>query len=248
MIKYSLRARSFRCHTQRGEPGFLLETVVAKLIDLTDQMFGRLTVLERAENNKHGMARWHCVCLCGKTITIRSSSLVSGHTKSCGCLKIEGIRKLKTTHGMVHHPAYISWLNMKTRCGYKNHHGWVNYGGRGISVCERWFDSFENFWADMGNTYKEGLSIDRIDNEKGYSPGNCRWATKVQQTNNTRMSRRNKSGYRGVSWDKNCNKWRTSVRENKKSKHLGLFSDKTEAALARDNYIEENNLPAQLNF
>lgn len=215
-----------------------------KTKDLTGKTFGRLTVIKRAENDKHRHPRWHCLCSCGSVTTTNCSSLIAGRSKSCGCLK----REKATSHGMRHHPVYGVWQQMKARCLNKKNKRWANYGGRGIIVCARWETSFENFWLDMGPTYKKGMSIDRKDNDGNYEPGNCRWATAVQQNNNRSVNKNNTSGSRGVHWDKRHKKWNARVQENRKLKHIGYFSDKIEAAQARDQYIKANNLPAQLNF
>lgn len=91
-------------------------------------------------------------------------------------------------HGMSRHPAYFVWRSMKCRCLLPTHHAWKNYGARGITVCDRWLESFENFWADMGETYQPGLELERVDNDAGYMPENCKWATRTAQGRNRRTN------------------------------------------------------------
>lgn len=154
--------------------------------DRTGAKFGRLTVLEYA--GERGEAKtWLCRCECGKMLVVRASALVSGDTKSCGCLCRELARKAATKHGMHKSPARWVWSTMIRRCANPKDHQYKNYGGRGITVDPRWL-KFENFLADMGAP-PAGLSLDRRDNEKGYSASNCRWATPREQANNTRVNR-----------------------------------------------------------
>jgi len=160
---------------------------MAKLIDIMGQKFGRLTVISRAENGKTGQPRWNCKCDCGgKTITL-GGDLRSGGTKSCGCLQRELLVMKNTTHGMGKTPIYKNWKDMRKRCLNPSSREYKHYGGRGITVCDRWM-KFENFYGDMGEK-PNGTSIDRIDNNKGYSPDNCRWATQKEQTRNQRTNR-----------------------------------------------------------
>lgn len=154
--------------------------------DLTGMTFNRLTVLNCAGKTKHGKYLWNCRCSCGKKATVVTSKLRTGYTKSCGCYRIDKMtrhgHKTTTTESGTHR----SWKAMKQRCNNHNSGEYHRYGGRGIRVCRRW-ERFENFLADMGER-PEGLSIDRINNDRGYCPSNCKWSTPKEQTNNRRCS------------------------------------------------------------
>jgi hypothetical protein len=153
-----------------------------RLIDLVGRKFGKLTVLERAQEKSKGNTLWLCKCDCGNTSLVQGGSLRGEAVRSCGCLQ----KEKATKHGMEGTSIYLVWASMKARCSDENKEFYKYYGGRGIAVCDRWKD-FENFYADMGDR-PEGLSLDRIDNNKGYSPDNCRWATNLQQRRNTRIN------------------------------------------------------------
>jgi len=144
-------------------------------------VFGRLTVIARAPRGRQSRARWHVRCECGVEKVVRADSLRSGGAASCGC------RAGHTTHGLRRHPLYRRWQNMLQRCQNPGNPRYADYGGRGITVCERWKgpEGFPNFVADMGEC-PEGRSLDRIDNDSGYEPGNCRWATLLEQRHNRR--------------------------------------------------------------
>lgn len=155
------------------------------LIDMTGKKCGRLTVLERAENDKHGNAMWKCKCECGNIITTLGYQLRSGHTKSCGCLQKDIVRKMNTKHGYSKTRIYRIWDAMKGRCLNPNNDAYENYGGRGIEICEEWMDPV-NFieWA-YDNGYNDNLTIERIDIDGNYEPSNCTWVTRAEQNRNT---------------------------------------------------------------
>lgn len=156
-------------------------------VEMTGKRFGRLTVLEECnEHTKHRQLVYKCQCDCGNTVTVRGYKLRSGHTKSCGCLRHE---KYALKHGKRHTRLYSIWLNMKDRCCNKNTPRYNDYGSRGIVVCDEWKNDFMTFhnWA-MENGYRDDLTIDRINNDGNYEPGNCKWSTPKQQANNTRSN------------------------------------------------------------
>jgi len=129
-------------------------------------------------------------------------------------------------------PGYYSWSGMKSRCYCTSYASYFSYGGSGITVCDRWRNSFENFMNDMGPR-PENHSIDRLDNNKGYYPENCRWATSTQQNRNKRIGKNNTSGITGIFWSKHKKKWDTHIRNNGKLIHLGVFNNIFDAACAR---------------
>ena len=162
---------------------------MSNFIDMTGRRFGRLVVLERAGSDAHGKPTWLCRCDCGRETTVDGTSLRRGRTMSCGCYQREIVSRANKTHGMRGTRLYRVWAGMKTRVMNENAPNFKFYGGRGISVCDEWLE-FEPFqsWA-LANGYTDSLTIDRINVNGDYEPGNCRWVTKAQQHNNMRSNR-----------------------------------------------------------
>ena len=159
--------------------------------DLSGQTLGYLTVLSY-QGSDGSRSLWSLRCVCGKEIILPAIEITKqqkrGVQASCGCMKRHTISTKRKTHGMSHHKAFAVWRSMIDRCTLPTHQAWKNYGGRGIKVCEEWRRSFSAFWADMGPTYKEGLTLERRDNSAGYSPQNCVWATYTRQARNRRAN------------------------------------------------------------
>lgn len=157
--------------------------------DLIGKVFGRLTAIDKNRLDKNGHWIWNCACSCGKTTDVYATNLIRGLTTSCGCYRKE-VGSNRTTHGQSRESGrtseYGSWCSMKCRCTNPKNRKFNDYGGRGIGICDRWMNSFENFFEDMGKKPGKGYSVGRINNELGYMPTNCRWETIQQQSRNRR--------------------------------------------------------------
>lgn len=194
--------------------------------DLSGRDFGRLKVLARSDNTKAGKARWLCQCSCGNKTIVIGSKLINGYTKSCGCLLIES----RIKHSLANHPLYSVWKGMKQRCFNPKASRYERYGGKGITVCQAWRNSFKAFFNDMSPEYQKGLQLDRIDNEKGYSKGNCRWVTPAINVRN----RENTIFYKGVCLKEYCKQH--NLNYNTVSGRINRYHWPVDKAVLNDNY------------
>ncbi len=209
--------------------------------DMTPRLIEDLGMRYPAEksNRKYRYGLYECQ-YCNIEFEGSVDSVKRGNTKSCGCLRGD-------THGLASHRFYHTWKHMVQRCNNPKSAMYKHYGARGITVCEEWLD-VRNFitWAESTHPNIEDVSLDRIDNDGGYSPENCTWSDKTTQAINQRIMKNNKSGYVGVNYHKGNVKWAAYISVTNTRKHIGSFLTIEEAVLARDNYIIENNLPHKL--
>lgn len=216
-------------------------------IDLTGKVFGRLTVVEQTKVEGRKGKHWLCDCSCGsKGILKRGDGMVSGKVQSCGCIASEiqskrmaEYNKTNVTHGMTQTKTYRVWVNMKVRCYDENSQYFHLYGGRGIKVCDRWFNSFEAFLEDMGEK-PENLSISRIDTNMGYSKENCEWADRFTQSREVRKTTKPAtSKFKGVSWSKASEKFEANLKYRGVRYYLGMSEDEEYLARLYDQKVFE---------
>ncbi|MGX0433104.1 AP2 domain-containing protein [Staphylococcus hominis] len=195
-------------------------------MEIVGKTFNHLTVVEYAGKNKHKKKLYKCKCNnCGNEKIMVGTSVKNGYSKSCGCLIIQN---QKRKHGMAGTPIYRKWKNIKGRCFNPNTSNYKWYGGRGITMCQKWKDDFSEFYKDVGNIPFEGAELDRIDNNGNYEPNNVRWVDHRTNSNNRRKYH-NKTGYTGVTYKPNSDKYQAQLYKNKKFIYLGLFDTPEEA-------------------
>lgn len=208
--------------------------------DILKTKFNRLRPVERVDNIMRGKA-FLCKCDCGNTTIVPLASLKNNRIKSCGCLNSEiqskFMKEYNNKHGKSNTAEYRVWIGMKNRCNNPNSTGYENYGGRGIKVCQRWNDSFENFIEDMGERPKESYQIDRINNDKGYSPDNCRWVNRSVNTLNKRH-KKGTSGFKNIILD---GKSYYAMVKRQGHTRTSRYTNLETSLNKRDLYIEEYN-------
>lgn len=237
-----------------GHPG--IDEYDKIIRDLQGLQFGRLLVLEKDSEMYHSPSgrtatKWICKCDCGVVKSVLQTRLRSGKSTSCGCKQVERMRRLgtdKRTHGMSKHPVYMVWKTMKARCLNPNDEKYPAYGGRGIKVCDRWLESFENFLEDMEERPSDKHSVERLDVDGDYCKSNCVWETNDKQSRNRKMVKSNTSGTTGVRFDEKMSSWvatakSLSGKDYYKSFSLKKYGDSAKALAteAREGFIKELN-------
>ena len=225
---------------------------MGKKLDLTGQVFERLTVIKEAGKDKHGNYIWECQCKCGTKTKVLGQNLRKGSTRSCGCLAkewgkkaIHNAIKSVTKHKMSHTKEYQAWVDLNYRCFNPANTRYPQYGKKGITVCPEWVNSFEQFYKDMGPCpVGKRVSIDRIEPNGNYEPSNCRWVINQSiQAINQRKKSNNTSGVTGVYQPKGQTTWCANIGVNNKRLHLGTFKTKAEAIKARKTAEEKYHKP-----
>lgn len=200
---------------------------MADQTEITKCLFGRWTAISEPIKID-GRDHFLCACECRVKRHVRRTYLESGRSKSCGCLARSMTSERGRTHGMSRSSIYLLWRGMIDRCENSSHQAYVNYGARGIGVCKEWRDSFDCFYRDMGDK-PNGMTLDRKDNDKGYSKENCRWATHIEQMRNTRA----KKGALVKGVNKSGKYWKAYITTNYKKIYLGSSKDFFEACCLR---------------
>jgi hypothetical protein len=208
-----------------------------RFIDLSGQTFTYLTALHPEGHIIDGSGRkyiaYRAQCVCGKQFVVRGADMKSGKTRSCGCMTTKMTIESKGTHGMSGTREHRCWKSMRERCLNPNATHFQHYGGRGIKICNRWLESFEAFYEDMGPC-PEGMSLDRIDLNGNYCLENCRWASATEQVYNQRKRSSNTSGKTGVVYNENYSKWEAYIYKNYIKITCGHFDTFEEAVAARE--------------
>jgi hypothetical protein len=217
-----------------------------KVIDLTGRRFERWLVLSENGRNKAGGSRWLCLCKCGTIKTIDAKDLKTGDSKSCGCL----LREKMTTHGLSKHSLYTVWCNMIGRCYRLSSISYKTYGDQGVSVCPEWKENFISFYRwGLSTGWKEGLSIDRIENEGNYEPDNCQFISLGLNVVKQRVLRStNTSGYKGVHFEMQTKMYRAAITIKGREIKLGRYSNPKAAALVYDKAARLTGDNRSLNF
>jgi hypothetical protein len=218
------------------------------MVKLIQELGSRKPTINSNYTKKYGLYE----CDCGNQFEAIIASIKKGNTNSCGCLRKrttseQGKRNRK--HGLGYSRIYDTWHHMVSRCYNESDKSFSNYGGRGISVYDEWKNSLEIFneWA-INNGYSDDLTIDRINNDGNYEPGNCRFVTRSRNCIKKNIYKNNKTGYKGVRRASRGNKFEACIGVDKKVIHLGTFSEPIDAALAYDKFIDENNTEHIKNF
>lgn len=198
------------------------------MINIENQRYGRLVAISPTKERSGTSILWECLCDCGSWVLVSSNNLRSNRQLSCGCWR----KEFGLTHGMSKERIYMLWSAMLSRTRYGGRY--KNHAGRGISVCQSWLD-FENFYEDMGENYKDGLELDRIDVNGDYCKENCRWVDRSTQAFNKRMDTRNKSGKTGVYPHKQSGKWDVKITKDGRSIYLGRYETLEDAVDVRVN-------------
>ena len=211
---------------------------MTRIQNIKNQRFNRLVAKEYSHTEKGKSSTWVCECDCGNLVEVELSSLKSSNTQSCGCLRLERMAETNTKHQRSKTSEYYAWDNMLQRCRNPKNPQYKNYGGRGIYVCEEWASSFEAFLNDMGEKPSKNLSLDRIDNNKGYYKNNCRWTDDYTQATNQRNPRNETTGIKNISYSNRDNLYYVGI-QRKGQKYRKGFKELKNAIDWKEKVLSE---------